>query len=54
MSYSVKFEDIGLKDYKETWDYQASLFEELKRSKTENGLQGHRSLPKTNSAEYMM
>lgn len=35
LSYSVKFEDIGLKDYKETWDYQALLFEGLKRSKTE-------------------
>jgi len=35
LSYNVKFEDIGLRDYKETWDYQASLFEELKRSKTE-------------------
>jgi lipoyl(octanoyl) transferase len=34
LSYNVKFEDIGLRDYKETWDYQASLFEELKRSKT--------------------
>ncbi len=33
MSYNVKFEDIGLRDYKETWDYQAILFEELKRSK---------------------
>ena len=29
MSYSVKYEDIGLMDYKETWDYQATLFKEL-------------------------
>ena len=37
MSYNVNFEDIGLRDYKETWDYQAVLFEELKRAKTEEG-----------------
>lgn len=35
LSYNVFFEDIGLKDYKETWDYQASIFEELKLWKTE-------------------
>jgi len=35
LSYNVKFEDIGLKDYKETWDYQAKIFEELKGWKTE-------------------
>jgi lipoyl(octanoyl) transferase len=29
LSYSVKFEDIGLRDYKEAWDYQAAIFEEL-------------------------
>ncbi|HOF20974.1 MAG TPA: lipoyl(octanoyl) transferase LipB [Bacteroidales bacterium] len=34
MKYNVKFEDIGLKDYKETWDYQAGIFEELKECKT--------------------
>ena len=37
MSYNVNFEDIGLRDYKETWDYQAVLFEELKIAKTEEG-----------------
>ena len=37
MSYNVNFEDIGLRDYKETWDYQAVLFEELKRAKTKEG-----------------
>lgn len=35
MSYSVKYEDVGLMDYKETWDYQASLFKELIISKKE-------------------
>lgn len=29
MSYSVEYEDIGLKDYKETWDYQAEIFKRL-------------------------
>ncbi len=29
MRYSVKYEDIGLMDYKETWDYQAAIFKEL-------------------------
>jgi lipoyl(octanoyl) transferase len=29
LSYCVKYEDIGLRDYKETWDYQAALFKEL-------------------------
>lgn len=41
MSYNVKFEDIGLKDYKETWDYQATIFEELRGWKTE-GRQGEK------------
>lgn len=26
MSYSVVYKDIGLKDYKETWDFQAGIF----------------------------
>jgi len=38
LSYNVKFEDIGLKDYKETWDYQAGIFEELKGWKAEAAL----------------
>ena len=29
MSYCVKYEDIGLKDYKETWDYQEKIFQIL-------------------------
>lgn len=33
MSYSVKYEDIGLKDYKETWDYQEKIFQKLVDSK---------------------
>ena len=33
MSYSVIYEDIGQKDYKETWDYQADIFNRLVDSK---------------------
>lgn len=29
MSYSVKYEDVGLMDYKEAWDYQVTVFREL-------------------------
>jgi lipoyl(octanoyl) transferase len=29
LSYCVKYEDIGLKDYKETWDYQEKIFQKL-------------------------
>lgn len=33
MSYSVVYKDIGLKDYKETWDYQVGIFTELVAAK---------------------
>ncbi len=33
MSYSAIYKDIGLKDYKETWDYQADIFAKLVNSK---------------------
>lgn len=39
MSYKVKFEDIGLKDYKETWDYQVTIFEELKGCKAKETIE---------------
>jgi len=29
MNYSVKYEDIGLRDYKEVWDYQEKIFSRL-------------------------
>ncbi len=29
LSYKVKYEDIGLKDYKETWTYQEKIFQKL-------------------------
>jgi lipoyl(octanoyl) transferase len=33
LSYSVIYKDIGQKDYKETWDFQADLFSRLIESK---------------------
>ena len=33
LSYRVKYEDIGLRDYKETWDYQAGIFDGLTAAK---------------------
>jgi len=29
LSYRVVYKDIGLKDYKETWDFQAGIFDKL-------------------------
>jgi lipoyl(octanoyl) transferase len=33
LSYSVIYKDLGRKDYKETWDYQADIFNRLVDSK---------------------
>jgi lipoyl(octanoyl) transferase len=33
LSYSVVYKDIGQRDYKETWDYQADIFSKLVNSK---------------------
>ena len=33
MSYRVEYKDIGRKDYKETWDFQAMIFSELVENK---------------------
>jgi lipoyl(octanoyl) transferase len=38
LSYSVKYEDIGLKDYKETWDYQEKIFQRLVDKKKNPGV----------------
>lgn len=47
MGYSVKYEDIGLMDYKETWDYQASLFKALIISKKESEKKSVHPVPGT-------
>ena len=36
MSYSVVYKDIGLKDYKETWDLQEVIFTKLVNSKKQD------------------
>ena len=33
MKYRVEYKDIGIRDYKETWDYQAEIFDKLVSSK---------------------
>jgi lipoyl(octanoyl) transferase len=33
LSYSVIYEDVGLRDYKQTWDYQAEIFHKLVEAK---------------------
>ncbi len=36
MSYYVEYKDIGQRDYKETWDYQADIFNKLVENKKHN------------------
>lgn len=36
MSRKVIFEDLGLTDYKEAWDYQTELFDDIIKTKIEN------------------
>lgn len=47
MSYIVKYEDIGLKDYKEAWDYQATIFKLMTDRKKEPGKEGSGEGPGT-------
>jgi lipoyl(octanoyl) transferase len=44
LSYSVVYKDIGLKDYKETWDLQADIFNKLvdrKKQRTPDDSEGN-------------
>ena len=36
MNKQIQFKDLGLKDYKETWDYQENLFKEIIDTKIKN------------------
>jgi lipoyl(octanoyl) transferase len=42
LSYSVRYKDVGLKDYKHVWDYQAEIFNKIvdskKAAKDDSGL----------------
>ena len=37
MKAKVHFEDLGKKDYKEAWDYQEQLFNNVLNEKRKNG-----------------
>jgi lipoyl(octanoyl) transferase len=39
LSYIVKYEDIGLRDYKETWEYQEEIFQILTENKKRTALE---------------
>ena len=41
MSYSVVYNDIGLKDYKETWDFQVDIFNKLLDNKKQGANAGN-------------
>ena len=50
MSYSVIYKDIGLKDYKDTWDYQVDIFTELvvsKKNRSGDADSARKTLPGT-------
>ena len=50
MNYSVVYKDIGLKDYKETWDFQTEIFNRLVESKKQGNREskaGENPLPGT-------
>jgi lipoyl(octanoyl) transferase len=50
LSYSVVYKDIGLKDYKETWDFQTEIFNKLVESKKQGSREseaGQKSFPGT-------
>jgi lipoyl(octanoyl) transferase len=50
LSYSVVYKDIGLKDYKETWDFQVAIFNELvanKKNGSESAISTGKYLPGT-------
>jgi lipoyl(octanoyl) transferase len=38
--YSVKYEDIGLRDYKKTWDYQERIFQKIVDKKKKDASTG--------------
>jgi lipoyl(octanoyl) transferase len=45
LSYNVKYEDVGLKDYKAVWDYQESLFKEQTDRKKKVDTDGYINQP---------
>jgi lipoyl(octanoyl) transferase len=47
VSYSAIYKDIGQKDYKETWDFQAGIFDKLVERKKMQGADDKQILPGT-------
>ena len=49
MSYNVIYKDLGTKDYKETWDIQSEIFNDLVNMKSalSSGKSHDRKLPGT-------
>jgi lipoyl(octanoyl) transferase len=47
LGYKVVYKDLGLKDYKEVWDYQASIFNRLVDAKKTTGKVPDQTLPGT-------
>ena len=47
MKYRIEYKDLGLRDYKETWDYQTELFDKLVNFKksTGTGLMPQENIP---------
>ena len=37
MNKQIKFIDLGVMDYKDAWDYQQNLFDEIVEIKKKNG-----------------
>lgn len=48
MRYNIKYEDVGLKDYKETWDYQEIIFQRLVDRKKISLATGHNNADPVN------
>ena len=48
MSFHVIYEDLGVKDYKETWDYQESVFQSIIDVKTGKSHDGETESPVSN------
>ena len=42
MGKQLQIEDLGLKDYKETWEYQELLFQEILKIKSDNRKEGQK------------
>jgi lipoyl(octanoyl) transferase len=48
LKYKVEYKDIGIRDYKETWDYQAEIFDKLvsaKKADNQGSVYGGEKLP---------